>query len=43
MMELVKPKDYCEAGESICLIVELEIGKKIVEFFMSKASKTKEF
>ena len=28
-MELVKPKEYCEAGKSICLIVELEIGKKI--------------
>ena len=40
-MELMKPKEYFEAGEYIWLIVELEIGEKIVEFFMLKASKTK--
>ena len=43
MMELIEPKEYCEGGESICLIVELKMGKKIVKVFMSKASKTKEF
>ena len=43
MVEITKATEYFEGHEVIWLVVELEMGKKMIHFFMSKASKTKGF
>ena len=33
VIELIKPKDYVDAHELIWLVVELAMGKKMIQFF----------
>ena len=43
MVEITKATEYFEGHEIIWLVVELEMGEEIIQFVMSKASKTKGF